>query len=60
MIFDPNIFFLELNETVICTNDYMEIIIPSAFFLNKMPPVYVSKHQLSILLNHVQHTYLRM
>lgn len=49
MIFNHNIFFLELNETVICTNDYMEVIIPSAFFLNKMPPVYVSKHQLSIL-----------
>uniref|UniRef100_A0A3B5B584 Si:dkeyp-110a12.4 n=1 Tax=Stegastes partitus TaxID=144197 RepID=A0A3B5B584_9TELE len=31
----------ELNETVICTNDHMEVIIPSAFFLNKVPPVYV-------------------
>lgn len=27
----------------------MEVIIPSAFFLNKMPPIYVSNHQLSIL-----------
>ncbi|XP_037652141.1 pancreatic secretory granule membrane major glycoprotein GP2 [Sebastes umbrosus] len=31
----------ELNETVICTNDHMEVVIPSAFFLNKLPPVYV-------------------
>ncbi|XP_059209497.1 pancreatic secretory granule membrane major glycoprotein GP2 [Centropristis striata] len=31
----------ELNETVICTNDHMEVVIPSAFFLNKVPPVYV-------------------
>ncbi|XP_075879358.1 pancreatic secretory granule membrane major glycoprotein GP2 [Nelusetta ayraudi] len=31
----------EINETVICTNDHMEVIIPSAFFLNKVPPVYV-------------------
>lgn len=40
------IFFpLELNETVICTNDHMEVVIPSAFFLNKVPPVYVSQHR---------------
>ncbi|XP_029972885.1 alpha-tectorin [Salarias fasciatus] len=31
----------ELNETVICTNDHMEVVIPSAFFLTKVPPVYV-------------------
>ncbi|KAG9268682.1 pancreatic secretory granule membrane major glycoprotein GP2 [Astyanax mexicanus] len=31
----------ELNETVICTNDQMQVIIPSAFFLNKEPPVYI-------------------
>ncbi|TNN78278.1 hypothetical protein EYF80_011518 [Liparis tanakae] len=31
----------ELNDTVICTNDHMEVVIPSAFFLNKVPPVYV-------------------
>ncbi|XP_031166100.1 uromodulin [Sander lucioperca] len=31
----------ELNETVICTNDHMEVVIPSAFFLNKVPPVYI-------------------
>ncbi|XP_028250693.1 alpha-tectorin [Parambassis ranga] len=31
----------ELNETVICTNDHMEVVIPSAFFLKKEPPVYV-------------------
>ncbi|XP_049917561.1 pancreatic secretory granule membrane major glycoprotein GP2 [Epinephelus moara] len=31
----------ELNETVICTNDHMDVVIPSAFFLNKVPPVYV-------------------
>ncbi|XP_017276995.1 pancreatic secretory granule membrane major glycoprotein GP2 [Kryptolebias marmoratus] len=31
----------ELNETVICTNDHMEVVIPSGFFLNKVPPVYV-------------------
>ncbi|XP_034015587.1 alpha-tectorin [Thalassophryne amazonica] len=30
-----------LNETVICTNDHMEVVIPSAFFLNKVPPIYV-------------------
>lgn len=23
----------------------MEVVIPSAFFLNKVPPVYVSEHQ---------------
>lgn len=33
---------LELNETVLCTNDQMEVVIPSAFFLNKLPPIYVS------------------
>ncbi|XP_047467401.1 pancreatic secretory granule membrane major glycoprotein GP2 [Mugil cephalus] len=32
----------ELNETVICTNDHMEVVIPSSFFLSKVPPVYVS------------------
>lgn len=37
---------VEINETVICTNDHMEVIIPSAFFLNKVPPVYVSNQQL--------------
>lgn len=37
---------IEINETVICTNDHMEVIIPSAFFLNKVPPVYVSNQQL--------------
>ncbi|KAM9569233.1 pancreatic secretory granule membrane major glycoprotein GP2-like [Salvelinus alpinus] len=31
----------ELNETVLCTNDLMKVVIPSAFFLNKVPPVYV-------------------
>uniref|UniRef100_A0A3Q3WQ62 ZP domain-containing protein n=1 Tax=Mola mola TaxID=94237 RepID=A0A3Q3WQ62_MOLML len=31
----------ELNETVICTNDHMEVVIPSTFFLNKVPPIYV-------------------
>ncbi|XP_051942728.1 pancreatic secretory granule membrane major glycoprotein GP2 [Hippocampus zosterae] len=31
----------ELNETVICTNDHIEVVIPSAFFLHKVPPVYV-------------------
>ncbi|XP_063079960.1 pancreatic secretory granule membrane major glycoprotein GP2 [Engraulis encrasicolus] len=31
----------DLNETVICTNDQIKVIIPSAFFLNKVPPVYV-------------------
>uniref|UniRef100_A0A3Q3KH19 ZP domain-containing protein n=1 Tax=Monopterus albus TaxID=43700 RepID=A0A3Q3KH19_MONAL len=30
-----------LNETVICTNDHMGVVIPSAFFLNRVPPVYV-------------------
>ncbi|XP_072313853.1 uromodulin [Eucyclogobius newberryi] len=31
----------DLNETVICTNDHMEVFIPSTYFLNKVPPVYV-------------------
>ncbi|XP_057200178.1 pancreatic secretory granule membrane major glycoprotein GP2 isoform X1 [Triplophysa rosa] len=31
----------ELNETVTCTNEQMRVIIPSAFFLNKDPPIYV-------------------
>ncbi|KAI4884578.1 hypothetical protein NFI96_034536 [Prochilodus magdalenae] len=31
----------ELNETVICTNDQMQVIIPSVFFLSKEPPVYI-------------------
>ncbi|XP_061700964.1 pancreatic secretory granule membrane major glycoprotein GP2 isoform X1 [Syngnathoides biaculeatus] len=31
----------EMNETVICTTDHMEVVIPSAFFLHKVPPVYV-------------------
>ncbi|KAL6477685.1 hypothetical protein MHYP_G00135200 [Metynnis hypsauchen] len=31
----------ELNATVICTNDQMQVIIPSAFFLSKEPPVYI-------------------
>ncbi|KPP80054.1 alpha-tectorin-like, partial [Scleropages formosus] len=30
-----------LNETVICTNDQIEVIIPSVFFLSKVPPVHV-------------------
>lgn len=34
----------ELNETVICTNDQMQVMIPGAFFLNKDPPVYVRLH----------------
>ncbi|XP_051578100.1 pancreatic secretory granule membrane major glycoprotein GP2-like [Myxocyprinus asiaticus] len=29
----------ELNETVICTNEQMQVIIPSVFFLSKDPPV---------------------
>ncbi|XP_067335922.1 alpha-tectorin [Channa argus] len=37
----PQITPPELNETVICTNDHMAVVIPSAFFLNKVPPVYV-------------------
>ncbi|KAG7265846.1 hypothetical protein CRUP_010488 [Coryphaenoides rupestris] len=31
----------ELNETVVCTNDRMDVIIPTAFFRNKVPPVNV-------------------
>ncbi|XP_051781251.1 pancreatic secretory granule membrane major glycoprotein GP2 isoform X1 [Erpetoichthys calabaricus] len=31
----------EINETVICSKDLMIVDIPSAFFLNKTPPVYV-------------------
>lgn len=41
--------FVELNETVVCTNDHMEVIIPSVFFLNKVPPVYVSHQNLKVL-----------
>lgn len=41
--------FVELNETVVCTNDHMEVMIPSAFFLNKVPPVYVSNQNLEVL-----------
>lgn len=41
---------VELNETVVCTNDHMEVIIPSGFFLNKVPPVYVSDQNLKVLL----------
>ncbi|MGH0146195.1 UNVERIFIED_CONTAM: hypothetical protein FKN15_007933 [Acipenser sinensis] len=33
--------YTEINETVICTKDLMEVDIPSAFFLNKVPPVYI-------------------
>lgn len=43
MTFNFILFLLELNETVICTNEHMEVIVPSAFFRNKLPPVYVSK-----------------
>lgn len=39
-------FSLELNETVICTNDQMQVIIPSGFFLTKEPPVYVCSFHL--------------
>src|SRR4029434_6376025 len=42
--------YLDLNETVICTNDQIEVIIPSAFFLSKVPPVYVSE-KLSLSLS---------
>ncbi|XP_062864018.1 pancreatic secretory granule membrane major glycoprotein GP2 [Trichomycterus rosablanca] len=31
----------ELNETVICTNEHIQVLIPSAFFLSKDPPVYI-------------------
>ncbi|XP_061896752.1 alpha-tectorin [Entelurus aequoreus] len=31
----------ELNETVMCTNAHMEVVIPASFFLHKVPPVYV-------------------
>ncbi|MBN3311120.1 TECTA protein, partial [Amia calva] len=31
----------EINETVVCTNDQMEVSIPSAFFLSKVPPVHI-------------------
>ncbi|XP_067223004.1 pancreatic secretory granule membrane major glycoprotein GP2 [Chanodichthys erythropterus] len=37
----------ELNETVICTNDQMQVVIPSVFFLKKEPPVYVWDLQLN-------------
>ncbi|CAG13192.1 unnamed protein product [Tetraodon nigroviridis] len=43
----------ELNETVICTNDYMEVIIPSAFFLSKMPPVYTSDDTHIMFINSI-------
>ncbi|XP_077395261.1 pancreatic secretory granule membrane major glycoprotein GP2 isoform X3 [Festucalex cinctus] len=38
---DLQMYQEELNETVICTNDHMEVVIPSAYFLHKVPPVYV-------------------
>ncbi|XP_077438263.1 pancreatic secretory granule membrane major glycoprotein GP2 [Vanacampus margaritifer] len=38
---DLQMYQQELNETVICTNDHMEVVIPSAYFLHKVPPVYV-------------------
>uniref|UniRef100_A0A3Q2NPL5 Si:dkeyp-110a12.4 n=1 Tax=Fundulus heteroclitus TaxID=8078 RepID=A0A3Q2NPL5_FUNHE len=42
VVFTWLLFILRtLNETVICTNAHMDVIIPSAFFLNKVPPVYV-------------------
>ncbi|XP_015202673.2 pancreatic secretory granule membrane major glycoprotein GP2 [Lepisosteus oculatus] len=31
----------EMNETVVCTNDHMEVIIPKDFFVSKVPPVYI-------------------
>ncbi|TSO25162.1 Alpha-tectorin [Bagarius yarrelli] len=31
----------ELNETVLCTNEQIQVSIPSAFFLSKDPPVYI-------------------
>ncbi|XP_026867032.2 pancreatic secretory granule membrane major glycoprotein GP2 isoform X2 [Electrophorus electricus] len=31
----------ELNETVICNNDQIQVLIPSVFFLSKDPPVYI-------------------
>lgn len=31
----------ELNETVVCNNEQIQVTIPSAFFLKKDPPVYV-------------------
>jgi hypothetical protein len=39
----------ELNETVVCTNNRMDVLIPKAFFLNKVPPVYVSPHTTAVL-----------
>ncbi|MBN3318957.1 TECTA protein, partial [Atractosteus spatula] len=30
-----------MNETVVCTNDHMEVIIPKDFFVSKVPPVYI-------------------
>ncbi|KAM4043670.1 pancreatic secretory granule membrane major glycoprotein GP2-like [Anomaloglossus baeobatrachus] len=32
----------EINETVICTKDLIEVEIPSTFFLTKSPPIYIS------------------
>nr|XP_028579438.1 pancreatic secretory granule membrane major glycoprotein GP2-like isoform X1 [Podarcis muralis] len=32
----------EINETIICTKDLIEVEIPSAFFLSKNPPILVS------------------
>ncbi|KAJ4921700.1 hypothetical protein JOQ06_002000 [Pogonophryne albipinna] len=31
----------DLNETVLCSNDQMKVVIPSIFFLRKDPPVFV-------------------
>ncbi|XP_071996835.1 uromodulin-like [Engystomops pustulosus] len=33
---------IEINETVICTKDLIEVEIPSSFFLTKTPPIYIS------------------
>ncbi|XP_077148434.1 pancreatic secretory granule membrane major glycoprotein GP2-like [Ranitomeya variabilis] len=33
---------IEINETVICTKDLIEVEIPSTFFLTKSPPIYIS------------------
>ncbi|CAM4548017.1 unnamed protein product, partial [Caretta caretta] len=32
----------EINETIICTKDLIEVEIPSKFFLSKNPPILIS------------------
>ncbi|KAM9316765.1 uromodulin-like [Gastrophryne carolinensis] len=39
---DTNVGSEEINQTVICTKDLIEVEIPSSFFLTKNPPIFIS------------------